>query len=135
MSTNPERRGIHDMGGDPDHRWSGPVPRAEHVLAPWEKEVDAIRTLLGRKGLQTADELRLGIESLSGEDYARLSYYERWIESITSTRPSSSICTPVSSAISRRIPSATLSPTSCAPPGIATYSRVAWFARHNSRAM
>ncbi|WP_144186095.1 SH3-like domain-containing protein [Elioraea rosea] len=85
MSTNPERRGMHDMGGDPDHRWSGPVPRAEHVLAPWEKEVDAIRTLLGRKGLQTADELRLGIESLSGEDYARLSYYERWLRSVVHT--------------------------------------------------
>jgi hypothetical protein len=85
MSTNPEQRGIHDMGGDPDHRWSGPVPRAEHVLAPWEKEVDAIRTILGRKGLQTADELRLGIERLSGEDYARLSYYERWFRSIVYT--------------------------------------------------
>ncbi len=85
MSTNPERRGLHDMGGDPDHRWSGPVPRAEHVLSHWEKEVDAIRTLLGRKGLQTADELRLGIEGLSGEDYARLSYYERWLRSVIHT--------------------------------------------------
>jgi nitrile hydratase len=85
MSTNPERRGMHDMGGDPDHLWSGPVPRGEHILAPWEKEVDAIRTLLGQKGLMTADELRLGIESLPGEDYARLSYYERWFRSIVHT--------------------------------------------------
>lgn len=85
MSTNPERRGMHDMGGDPDHLWSGPVPREEHVLAPWEKEVDAIRNLLGAKGLMTADELRLGIESLSGEDYARLAYYERWLASIVAT--------------------------------------------------
>lgn len=85
MSTNPEQRGMHDMGGDPDHLWSGPVPRAEHVLAPWEKEIDAIRTLLGRKGLMTADELRLGIERLSGEDYARLSYYERWMRSVVHT--------------------------------------------------
>jgi hypothetical protein len=85
MSTNPERRGMHDMGGDPDHLWSGPVPREEHVLAPWEKEVDAIRNLLGQKGLMTADELRLGIERLSGEEYARLAYYERWLASIVST--------------------------------------------------
>jgi hypothetical protein len=76
---------MHDMGGDPDHLWSGPVPRTEHVLAPWEKEVDAIRNLLGQKGLMTADELRLGIESLSGEDYARLTYYERWLASIVVT--------------------------------------------------
>lgn len=85
MPTNPERRGLHDMGGDPDRLWSGPVPRAEHALAPWEKEIDAIRTLLGRKGLMTADELRLGIERLPAEDYARLSYYERWFRSIVHT--------------------------------------------------
>jgi len=94
MATNPERRGIHDMGGDPDGLWSGPVPREEHALAPWEKEVDAIRTLLGRKGLQTADELRLGIESLTGEEYARLSYYERWLRSVLATMEGKGIIAP-----------------------------------------
>jgi len=85
MTTNPQRRGLHDLGRDPDHLWPRPVSRAERILAPWEKEVDAIRTMLGRKGLQTADELRLGIERLPGEDCARLSYHERWLRSIVHT--------------------------------------------------
>jgi len=76
-------RGHHDLGGLP----AGPVPREEHVLSPWEKEVDAIRNLLGdrKRRLMTADELRHGIESLSPEQYRGLAYYERWIESILST--------------------------------------------------
>jgi hypothetical protein len=98
MSTNPERRGLHDMGGDPDHRWSGPVPRAEHVLSPWEKEVDAMLVLLVRCGTMTVDELRLGIEQLSGEDYARLGYYERWLASIVWTMERKGIIPPGSVA-------------------------------------
>jgi hypothetical protein len=31
----------------------------------------------------TVDELRRGIESLGAQDYDRLSYYERWMASIT----------------------------------------------------
>ncbi|GIX11084.1 nitrile hydratase [Elioraea sp.] len=87
-------RGHHDIGGDP----AGPVPRAEHALAPWEKEVDAIRTVLGRKGLMSADKLRLGIEQLPAEDYHRLSYYERWLASIAWTMEKDGIIPPGSFA-------------------------------------
>lgn len=72
-------RGYHDIGGLP----LGPVSRAEHDHAPWEKRIDALLVLLSRKGVITVDELRLGIESLGAESYDQLNYYERWIASIT----------------------------------------------------
>lgn len=74
-------RGIHDMGGLP----AGPVEAAEHDYALWEKRVDALLVLLTRKGLMTVDELRRNIESLGLDAYDKMSYYERWIYSITQT--------------------------------------------------
>ena len=74
-------RGHHDIGGDA----AGPVPREERAFAPWEKEVDAIRFLLGQKGLMPADNLRLGIEPLPAADYRRLGYDERLLASIAWT--------------------------------------------------
>ena len=69
----------HDMGGLP----AGPVERAEHDYAPWEKKVDAILRLLAAKGVITVDELRRGIEELGPGAYDELTYYERWLTSIT----------------------------------------------------
>jgi hypothetical protein len=71
----------HDMGGLP----AGPVERAEHEYAPWEKRVDAILRLLAdsKRRLITTDELRRGIEDLGPGAYDEMSYYERWIASIT----------------------------------------------------
>ena len=45
----------HDMGGMP----AGPVERAEHDHAPWEKRVDAILRLLTdrKRRIMTVDEL------------------------------------------------------------------------------
>ena len=73
----------HDMGGQP----AGPVERTEHDYALWEKRVDALLRLLSRKEnrLMTVDELRRNIESLGPEAYDKLTYYERWIQSITQT--------------------------------------------------
>ena len=78
--TGAERR-HHDMGG----LAAGPVGRAEHDHAPWEKEVDALMRLLSdpSRGVITVDELRRGIEELGPGAYDQLSYYERWIGSIT----------------------------------------------------
>ncbi|MGH6932916.1 MAG: hypothetical protein ACREEE_10850 [Dongiaceae bacterium] len=72
-------RGYHDIGGFP----LGPVSQAQHDHAPWEKRVDALLVLLARKGIITVDELRHGIETLGADAYDRLTYYERWIASIT----------------------------------------------------
>jgi hypothetical protein len=72
-------RGTHDVGG----LAAGPVEKTEHDYALWEKRVDAMMVLLSAKGYFTVDELRRGIESLGAEAYEKLSYYERWIASIT----------------------------------------------------
>ena len=69
----------HDMGG----LESGPVEIEEHEYAPWEKKVDAILRLLNAKGHLSVDELRRGIEEIGPGAYDGMSYYERWITSIT----------------------------------------------------
>jgi hypothetical protein len=78
-------RGHHDMGGLP----AGRVEATEHDYAAWERRVDALMTLLsGVKGgapRMTVDELRKNIEALGPEAYDKMSYYERWVTSITQT--------------------------------------------------
>jgi hypothetical protein len=76
-------RGYHDLGGFP----AGPVDRSEHTLAPWEKRVHALVILLSEpsRAILNVHELRRGIESLGAAEYDRLSYYERWITSMTNT--------------------------------------------------
>lgn len=63
---------------------AGPVDRAEHDYAPWEKRVDAIVRLLihPSHSVVQIDELRRAIEDLGPGAYDELSYYERWIASI-----------------------------------------------------
>ena len=76
-------RGCHDIGGLP----AGRIERAEHAHALWEKRVDALMVLLGsqERRVITVDELRRGIEQLGAEAYDAMSYYERWIASMTNT--------------------------------------------------
>ena len=73
------------MGGLP----AGKVEPTEHDYAEWERRVDALMTLLsgvkGAKKLMTVDELRKNIEALPPDAYDRMSYYERWVTSITQT--------------------------------------------------
>lgn len=80
MTVEPGR-GVHDMGG----LAAGPVARSEHDYAAWERNVDALMMLLTAKQRRviTVDELRRGIEQLGAAAYERMSYYERWIASIT----------------------------------------------------
>lgn len=73
-------RSHHDMGGQS----AGPVEITEHDYDPWEKRVDALFSLLVQeKRLMRVDELRRGIEALEPSAYDNLTYYERWIASIT----------------------------------------------------
>lgn len=73
----------HDMGGEP----AGPVEKTEHDYAPWEKRVDALLVLLSdrERSLIKTDELRRNIESIGPDAYHKMSYYERWITSVTTT--------------------------------------------------
>ena len=78
-------RGHHDVGGLP----AGKVERTEHDYADWERRVDALMVLLsgirGGKKLMTVDELRKNVEAIGPDAYEKMSYYERWVTSITQT--------------------------------------------------
>ena len=71
----------HDMGGLPADR----VEPTEHDYPEWERRVDAMVQLLRLGGRITVDELRKNIEQLPPEAYDNLSYYEKWIASLTQT--------------------------------------------------
>ena len=73
-------RSHHDMGGLP----AGKVEPTEHDYAEWERRVDAMAVLLGRKAI-TVDERRRAIESLPPEAYDAMSYYERWTSALAQT--------------------------------------------------
>lgn len=74
-------RSHHDMGGLP----AGKVDREEHDYAEWERRVDAVAVLLGRKRRLTVDERRRAIETLTPQAYDALSYYERWVIALGQT--------------------------------------------------
>lgn len=67
----------HDAGG----RFAGPIVKAEHEPAHWEKEADAIRMLLAdrKRHFFTTDESRRVQEQLDSAAYWSMPYYERWI--------------------------------------------------------
>ena len=73
---------MHDLGGAPKFLCE-PVDMEPHTLTDFDREVDAIRQILGAKKVMGVDELRRGIEAIPEADYHRLSYYQRWIRSIT----------------------------------------------------
>jgi len=75
-------RAMHDLGGAPKFMCE-PVDVEPHALTDFDREVDAIRQILGMKKVMGVDELRRGIEAIPEADYHRLSYYQRWIRSIT----------------------------------------------------
>lgn len=81
MSDDDDHGGYHDYGGRP----AGPIDRTEHEPSFWEQRVDAILELLGdpRRRLMRLDEFRWMNETMGAEDYERLSYYERWVHSVT----------------------------------------------------
>jgi hypothetical protein len=75
-------RAHHDLGGAAKFMCEA-VDVSPHALTAFDKQVDAIRGLLGAKRIMTVDELRRGIESIPEGEYHRLSYYRRWIRSMT----------------------------------------------------
>jgi len=71
-------KAYHDLGGEP----AGPIDTADHDLALWEKRVDAMLVLLGRRGLMRVDENRRALESLGADVYFASGYAGRRIQSI-----------------------------------------------------
>ena len=74
-------RAHHDLGGVSKYLCE-PVDAEPHALTEFDRRVDAIRGLLGSKGLMTSDQLRRGIEAIPEAEYHAMSYYQRWIRSI-----------------------------------------------------
>jgi nitrile hydratase len=70
------------MGGATRFRCTA-VERDEAPPDDFGKRVDALRQLLAQKKLMTVDELRRSIEAIPEDEYLALTYYERWLRSIT----------------------------------------------------
>lgn len=81
-TTDDLPRAMHDLGGASKFMCE-PVDIEAHALTDFDKEVDALRQILGAKKIMGVDELRRGIEAIPEADYLRLSYYRKWIRSIT----------------------------------------------------
>jgi hypothetical protein len=78
------KRAPHDLGGAAKFMCE-PVDIEPHALSDFDREVDALRQMLAVKKLMSVDELRRGVEAIPEGDYHRLTYYRRWIRSITDT--------------------------------------------------
>lgn len=73
-------RGYHDIGGNE----AGAIPMVELPWLHWEKQVEAIRNLLGdgTRRMLSLDELRRGFESFGADKYKALSFYRRRLEAM-----------------------------------------------------
>ena len=80
--TEDTPRAMHDLGGVAKFMCEA-VDVEPHELTDFDREVDAIRGILGAKQVMSVDELRRCIEAIPEADYHRMSYYQRWIRSIT----------------------------------------------------
>ena len=77
--TNETGRRWHDMGG----KDAGEIAQGQHDFALWEKRVDALLRLTSSKGYFTVDGLRRVLEDMPEDSFETMTYYERWIASIT----------------------------------------------------
>tara|TARA_R110002126_G_scaffold10984_2_gene50220 strand:- start:944 stop:1336 length:393 start_codon:yes stop_codon:yes gene_type:complete len=81
MQTNKGPKGYHDIGGDR----AGDIPIVDLPWLHWEKQVEAIRGLLGdgTRRIVSLDEVRRGFESFGVQKYNSLSFYRRRLEAMT----------------------------------------------------
>ncbi|MGJ8624208.1 MAG: nitrile hydratase [Yoonia sp.] len=81
MNDDKGSKGYHDVGGDP----AGEIPKVELPWRHWEKQVEAIRGLLGdgTRRIVSLDEVRRGFESFGIDKYNCLSFYRRRLEAMT----------------------------------------------------
>jgi hypothetical protein len=70
MSDKPVNKGPHDIGGEA----AGPIDTTDHGMLFWEKQANALRSVLSRAGIVKVDELRRAAEGL--EQYGKLAYFE-----------------------------------------------------------
>ena len=75
-------RATHDLGGVSQFMCEA-VDTEPHALTDFDREVDALVGVLRSREMMSVDELRRGIEAIPEADYHRLTYYQRWIRSVT----------------------------------------------------
>ena len=71
----PARPGYHDIGGRP----AGRIDRRERELFFWERQIAAIRVLLGERGLVPLEQLRNAFETFGERLYVELGFFERML--------------------------------------------------------
>jgi len=70
-------KGPHDMGGEQ----AGPIDTKDHGMKFWQRQANGLRMTIVRSRLLRLDELRRAAEDL-GDDYYKLSYFERTTSAI-----------------------------------------------------
>lgn len=78
-TLNEAGRRWHDMGG----KDADAIAAGEHDFALWEKRVDALMVIASSKGLMNVDSLRRVLEDMGEDAFETMTYYERWIASVT----------------------------------------------------
>lgn len=71
MNENHPNKGPHDIGGEE----AGAVDTIDHGMKFWERQANALRSVLQRNKVLRTDELRRAAEDL-GETYSKLQYFE-----------------------------------------------------------
>ncbi|MDH3665868.1 MAG: nitrile hydratase subunit beta [Paracoccaceae bacterium] len=59
------------------------IAHGEHDFALWEKRVDALLRIATARGFFTVDGLRRVLEDMGEDTFETMTYYERWIASVT----------------------------------------------------
>ena len=77
MSETRSSMGPHDVGGES----GGPVDPADHGMAHWEKQANALLMVVARNRISTIDEMRRGREDIEKRDNAP-DYFHRQTEAL-----------------------------------------------------
>lgn len=83
----------HDLGGALRFRCTPVEPEDDAPPTAFDQRVDAVRAVLRERGLFTVDEMRLNIERLHETAYFGLTYYEKWLRSITAVMVAKGVVT------------------------------------------
>jgi nitrile hydratase beta subunit len=75
--------GVHDMGGMHGLGPVAPDPNEPLFHADWERRVLAMTLAMGAWGRWNIDTSRHARESIQGDRYLAMTYYERWFEGLT----------------------------------------------------
>lgn len=69
---------VTDIGGEP----AGPVPREDHAMLFWEKQMIATFNVLQTRQIVATDEFRRTVEEMAPEYYRNSTFYGRRLDGI-----------------------------------------------------